>query len=262
MSLATWFPPIPSLTSNAIGLANPGVQTGGGQPTAGKSPLLGTVWGYPGDTMDKGPTAWGDWLDLKSEQWRNLIGVSLPTEGPHAVPLSTVPLGGLVRVTSSQTGQSITVPRIDKGPAAWTGNGVDLTWNAARALSLDPKEGRFAGLYVEPTGKAIQKSQLGNFVYTGAMRIEPTATDLMKEPGMSTPINLPGGGWANNIFAPSAPGAAPAWQKIAVGVGYGLTMLVLVVALLKDQPPTQVINDGVNSIGKKAKQAAEIAAGA
>lgn len=228
-------------------------------------PVIGTVWGYPGDGDDEwagGITAWAQKLFGED---RNLLGVSLPTSGKNAIPLSQVPLGGLVTVSSSQTGKSLTVPRIDVGPAGWTGAGVDLTWNMARALGLNPKEGKFAGLTVTPTGQKITKAELSNYNYTGYGWIAPGVKNAMKE-APTSPIEWTGagaGGAAGAAAGAGIPsvGADPAaLKKGLVTVGFGIVILVLVVSLLQDKTPVEVVVDTAKGAGNKVKEGAKAAA--
>lgn len=54
---------------------------------------------------------------------------ALPSFRPGHRPYS-------VRVTHTKTGRSITCRVNDRGPAGWTGNGIDLSRGAARALGM------------------------------------------------------------------------------------------------------------------------------
>lgn len=255
------FPTIPGVTAGGV------TSTPKTTPTPAKSnPVLGTVWGYPGDSLDGGLTAWG--VNLKDRYDRNILGVSLPTEGKYAVPLSTVPLGGLVDVYSSQTEKTVRLPRIDKGPAAWTNKGVDLTFNAARALGLDPKEGTFAGLYVTPTSERVDKSRLAEqFSYTGLDWIAPGVKNAMTE-APRNPIDWKSPTGGSSPVTSGIMGAANplSWltintaEKFFVTAGFGIAILVLTVSLLQDKTPVQVVSDAANSVKNKAETAAKAAA--
>ncbi len=51
----------------------------------------------------------------------------------------TLPLGTRVLVTDARTGKSVTVTINDRGPALWTGRGIDLSLGAAQALQMEER---------------------------------------------------------------------------------------------------------------------------
>lgn len=51
----------------------------------------------------------------------------------------TLPLGTRVLVTDTKTGKSVTVTINDRGPALWTGRGIDLSLGAAQALQMEER---------------------------------------------------------------------------------------------------------------------------
>ncbi len=48
----------------------------------------------------------------------------------------SLPFGTRLRVTSIATGRSVVVRINDRGPAAWTGRGLDLSRGAARVIGM------------------------------------------------------------------------------------------------------------------------------
>jgi rare lipoprotein A (peptidoglycan hydrolase) len=51
----------------------------------------------------------------------------------------TLPIGTRVEVTDAATGKSVTVTINDRGPALWTGRGIDLSLGAAQALQMEER---------------------------------------------------------------------------------------------------------------------------
>lgn len=51
----------------------------------------------------------------------------------------SLPLGTRVVVTDARTGKSVTVTINDRGPALWTGRGIDLSLGAAQALQMEER---------------------------------------------------------------------------------------------------------------------------
>ncbi len=127
----------------------------GSTPSAAAAPRAQPVGGHgwttvfglnPDGTTDQQDNGVGYW----GENTRNprLEGVALPRavlEGrfgdlPHA-------RGQQVQVTNPRTGQTATLPLVDVGPGASTGNAMDLTYGAMRRLGgtgKDQMDDRFA----------------------------------------------------------------------------------------------------------------------
>jgi rare lipoprotein A len=51
----------------------------------------------------------------------------------------SLPLGTKVEVTDAKTGKSVVVTINDRGPALWTGRGIDLSLGAAQALQMEER---------------------------------------------------------------------------------------------------------------------------
>ncbi len=84
-----------------------------------------TWFGGANDPEDNGETASG----ISTKKRPDIEGCAIPMNyGPCAgSPLPKVPWGTRVEVTHLATGEKITVPVIDLGPARSTGNALDLT---------------------------------------------------------------------------------------------------------------------------------------
>jgi len=84
-----------------------------------------TWFGGANDPEDDGETASG----VNTKKRPNIQGCALPLNyGPCAgSPIPKVPWGTKVEVTHLETGDKITVPVIDLGPARDTGHAIDLT---------------------------------------------------------------------------------------------------------------------------------------
>jgi len=84
-----------------------------------------TWFGGANDPEDDGETASG----VSTKKRPNIQGCALPLSyGPCAgSPIPKVPWGTKVEVTHLETGDKITVPVIDLGPARDTGHAIDLT---------------------------------------------------------------------------------------------------------------------------------------
>lgn len=120
-------------------------------PTAPRSAILGqnvpkylsgsaTVFGrnLDGsiDSQDNGIGAWG-----ANTRDPSLVGVSLPISLLKAKYGDTsAAKGQMVEVINPKTGSRIVAPIVDKGPAAWTGNAIDLTYGAAKQLNASGKD--------------------------------------------------------------------------------------------------------------------------
>jgi D-alanyl-D-alanine carboxypeptidase len=102
-----------------------------------------TWFGGPNDPSDNGNTASGITTRDKPE----LLGCALPlpvrrSKVTQGTPFPTLPFQTQVRVKNLKNQQEITVPIIDIGPAAATGNGIDLTEAAFNGLGAATAEGR------------------------------------------------------------------------------------------------------------------------
>ena len=84
-----------------------------------------TWFGGANDPEDDGETASG----VNTKKRPNILGCALPLNyGPCAgSPIPKVPWGTKVEITHLATGDKITVPVIDLGPARDTGHAIDLT---------------------------------------------------------------------------------------------------------------------------------------
>ncbi len=69
------------------------------------------------------------------EGQRTATGERFRPDGLTAAHRS-LPFGTRVRVTNLATGRSVNVRINDRGPAAWTGRGLDLSRGAARAVGM------------------------------------------------------------------------------------------------------------------------------
>ena len=87
-----------------------------------------TWFGGANDPEDDGETASG----VNTKKRPNILACALPLNyGPCAgSPIPKVPWGTKVEVTHLATGNQITVPVIDLGPARDTGHAIDLTVTA------------------------------------------------------------------------------------------------------------------------------------
>ena len=88
------------------------------------------------DRQDNGVGAWGTRTDNT-----DIVGVSLPIKVIRdRFGKGDAAHGRLVEVVNPRTGATILAPIVDKGPAEWTGNALDLTHRAAHMLGSTGKD--------------------------------------------------------------------------------------------------------------------------
>lgn len=103
---------------------------------------VATWFGGDSDPQDNGYTASG----VVTKGNPEVLGCALPLRRRHGPtagsPLPAgIPWHTLVRVYNRGTGQQITIPVIDLGPAKHTGHALDLTLAAFKAIGGDLGEG-------------------------------------------------------------------------------------------------------------------------
>lgn len=88
------------------------------------------------DPIDNGKGAWGD-----NTKNRNIVGVSLPIPVINAYQAAHGSAHNIcVEIFNPTNGKTIMAPIVDKGPATWTGNALDLTYKANQMLGGDGKD--------------------------------------------------------------------------------------------------------------------------
>ena len=119
-----------------MGLFDDLLADGDGKTNA--TPAIATTFGYK-DPEDNGVGAWGDVTNRP-----DVHGVSLPIAVlKQQFGDENKAHGKLVRVTNTDTGDSIVAPIVDKGPADWVvarqGNTIDLTHATNKAIGGNGK---------------------------------------------------------------------------------------------------------------------------
>lgn len=103
---------------------------------AGCSTVFGLSLSGKIDSADNGKGAWGDYTRNKE-----IVGVSLPIPVIEAYQKVHGKAHHIcVEVFNPKTGKTIVAPIVDKGPAEWTGNALDLTYKAAHLIGATGKD--------------------------------------------------------------------------------------------------------------------------
>lgn len=106
-------------------------------------PVIGTYFGGTAiqDPGDNGQTECGDTTRNEDGTEHQIDGCSLATdpnaEATTGSPLPHLPCHIQVKLYNPANGRSITVPKVDEGPAQWTGNCIDLCRKTSSYLNGD-----------------------------------------------------------------------------------------------------------------------------
>lgn len=162
-----------------------------------------TVFGTTGDHLLGHKTASGLVLGP------NTLGAAIPMDMGKRSPFtmgSGVPYfplkGGKTSVTVNYKGKELTIPVIDIGPATWTGNAIDLTAAATRALGFKPGDNPNVSYRINPPAMA-----------EGGIINKPTLV-MAGEAGREAIVPLDKGGAIGGIHL-----HAPVYFKVTVADG-------------------------------------------